>query len=586
MIDNMNEVVKFSPFGGELVLDEVKGDTSGKLNPENDVNTVLGRDRDMYTYIPKSGCYHAKQNQVLMVLRNDPSKESAEEVMKRLKLDELAEERHFILLFPNPTKNGWNYLEKETEDNDIQYIVRCFATLPKSKGKVAGFNGMIFYIATDEVSSAFVSTLAIRSPLDVAGIMFGSYPEDYVLPQYGKAPQVAYLYAENTQAESWLSNVNYPSTLTDGIYVNKNNACIKYIYNFEYLSASTVLDAWNKLFSETRRWRNDTYGTYQPRIPFTEKGFVGHVNDTSLGVNNDFAHTWYEYIPESVRNTDKKVPLVFFFHGINCIALYGAEQSGWSNLAEKDEFIVVFPDPAIEERWNVWDDRRIPSDVDFVFALIEHMKTVHPIDESKIYVSGFSMGSMFSNALACAYPEVFAGAVACNGPNQGYLKTLDESVGGLKFFCPNTITQNLPHADETESPIHKLAEEKKGKYVIPFVQFVGLVDPTGFNPGKIFPIKSDEDGMWVQTISLMKEINNVNEGEMYDSSTASGLASPYTKTTGRFINQYWKDAEGNDLYHFIAVERMPHAVDLDGIEMGWDIVKKYHRNEDGTLGKD
>lgn len=586
MRDDMNDLVKFSPFGGQLILEDVSGLTSGNLNPENNVETKKGNDRNMYSYIPSSGCPHAKQTQVLMVLRNDSSKESAEKLFDELELAKLAEDRHFILLFPNPTEQGWNYNNNENDDDDCAFLVRCFASLPKSKGKVAGFNGMIFFIGVDEQSDAMVSTLAIESPLDAAAIMIGKYPKDYKMPNHKNSQQVAWLYENNEDAKKWLSSVNGVTRQEGNTYFNVENKNVKYTVTNNGLSANEIKDAWENMFSETRRWRNDTFGTYQARINFTEKGFIKHVNDTSLGLNDGIERTWYEYIPEKVRNTNEKVPLLFYFHGINCVPLYGAEQSAWVKIAEKEGFIVVYPHPAIEERWNVWDDPRIPSDVSFVMALIKHMQDVHPIDTTRIYISGFSMGSMFSNALACAYPDVFAGAVACNGPNQGYIMTLDASVPGLKFYRPNTITASLPISELTQSPLKILADSKREKYEyrMPFVQFAGLLDGVGFNKGNIFPFKSNEDGMWIDTIKHWKEFNAIDSTMEYDL-TKCGLKASCVEEKGRYEISTWNNEENEKYYYFIVVDRMPHAVDLKEFEIGWNIIKHYYRKGDGSLGR-
>ncbi len=581
MIDNFSELIKFSPFGGELVLEEVKGTTSGKLNPENDVDTVIGADRDMYAYIPKTGCPHAKQAQVFMVLRSCSCQKSAEEVMHKYKLDELAEKYHFILLFPNPVGDGWNYTQDEHRDNDVQYLVRCFAALPKSKGGVAGFNGMINYLGTDPESSAMAMTLAAVSPLDAAAVMVGRFPEGYEIPEGKNAQQAAWVYEGNTQAWEYLQKVNTPEK-TNAQYVI--TCCTE-----DELSAELVDKAWDVMFSETRRWRNDTYGIYQPRIDFGKKGYTAHVQDDCLGVNDGFKHTWYEYVPEQLRNTEEKVPLLFYFHGINCTGLYGAEQSGWSDIADRENFIVVYPNPAIEERWNVWDDARLPSDVSYILALIEHMKEVHPIDETRIYISGFSMGSMFTNALACSYPDVFAGAVAMNGPNWGYLQTLDSSKPGMIMFNPRTIIKDLPESDDPESPTKKCSDIKKTKYDyrMPFVQFVGLLDGVGITKA-LWPVNAGTENTWLPTIQNWVRFNGRKDFELtYTEETPSGFASDTCERIGeRFIEQTWKNDEGETLYHFVTVERMPHAVDLQNAEIGWQRIKNYRRCADGALGKE
>lgn len=581
MKDNFSELIKFSPNGGELILEHVKGTTDGNLNPENNVDTVIGADRDMYAYIPETGCPHAKQAQVFMVLRNDNSEESARCLMDTYHLDQLAETYHFILLFPNPLKSGWNYRQEKDKDNDIQYLVRCFAALPKSKGGVAGFNGMINYLGTDPESSAMAMTLAAESPLDAAAVMVGTFPADYTIPAGKGAQQTAWVYDGNAQAYEYLTKVNTPE--------KAGADCVITHCTEEHLSAEMLDQAWDGMFSVTRRWRNDVFGIYQPRIDFGAKGYTAHVKDTSLGVNNGFAHTWYEYIPERLRGTDEKVPLLFYFHGINCTALYGAEQSGWSDIADREGFIVVYPNPAIEERWNVWDDPRLPSDVSYIMALIEHMKTVHPIDESRIYISGFSMGSMFTNALACSYPDVFAGAVAMNGPNWGYQKTLDGSKGGMLMYNPRSVIKDLPETNETESVTKKCSDGKKAAYDyrMPFVQFVGLLDGVGFTKG-IYPVKDPAESSWTETIGNWVRFNGRKDYCMeLSSETPSGYASDTCERIGeRFVEQTWKNDEGETLYHFICVERMPHAVDLHNAEIGWARIKDYRRNSDGSLGKE
>ena len=195
MNDTLNEVTVFSAFGGQLILEEVLGSNNEVRVAENSMTTTKGSDRNMYAYVPASGCYDAKQAQVLFVLRDDNSQESAEKSMKALKLDELAEEKHMILLFPNPTDQGWNYKGDAEQEDDLAFLLRCFVALPKSKGKAAGFNGMIFYIATSDKSSALVSLLAEKKPVDCSAMMVGSFPADYHITDKGlRQPVNAWVY--------------------------------------------------------------------------------------------------------------------------------------------------------------------------------------------------------------------------------------------------------------------------------------------------------------------------------------------------------------------------------------------------------
>ena len=376
MNDTMNEITAFSPFGGRLVLEEVKGAQERANVPENSIETKAGDDRSMYVYVPASGCPDAKQTQVVMFLRDGADEASAQAAMKEYGLDALAEKEHFVLAFPNPRQSGWS--ERDAEDMD--YLSRCFMALPQGKGKVGGFIGMIFYIGGSPSAGALLLAMSARRPLNVAGVLLSELPADYSIPQDGmNAPQVAYLCGGAARAADYFGKVN-GVTGADArplehavLYTSPVNPNVRHIVSELPFSAQEAVRAWDMLFCKARRWSNDTYGTYQKRTDFTARGFVAHVNDPGLGVNEGFAHTWYEYVPPRLRGSKEKAPLVFYFHGIGCVPLYGAEQSGWHDIADRENFIVVYPKPARNKAWNIWDEPGMPSDQAFVLALLEHM---------------------------------------------------------------------------------------------------------------------------------------------------------------------------------------------------------------------
>lgn len=592
MRKDMNPLVSVSPFGGTLVEEQVAGATSGNLNPENNVDAGRGRDRSMFVYVPKSGCPHPKQTKVLMVLRDEADEASAQGLLDELGIAELAEQGHFVVIFPNPLEGGWNYDLDEAREDDAAFIVRCFAALPGSKGGVAGFNGMICHLATTPAASAMVTSLALTRPLDAAAVMVGSVPEGYELPEAPRAQQVAWVYDFNPQFELWVSDVDeatVPSIPTKGVshVANADNPAVGLFCSEDGLTADTLRLAWDLMFEDVRRWRNDTFGIYEPRPDFDELGFVAHVRDTSLGLADGLPRTWYEYVPARLRDTSEPVPLVFYLHGINCCGLYGAEQSGWIKIAEREGLAVVFPDATIEDRWNGWDDRRLPSDMDFVMALVEHMGQVVPIDRRRIYVSGFSMGSMMSNALASAHPEVFAGVIALNGPHQSYLTTLDQSAPMLMAFKRNSVLREMEPSGEDASPLCAVADGKKDAfaYRMPFVQFVGLDDNMGMPAGRAWPLTAEDESLWKGTVAYWLAYNGCGELGM-DATTPSGFASDSFEHVGeRFNVQGWRSADDGapTLYRFVTVDRLQHAVDPRALELGWQCVRGFAREADGSL---
>ena len=90
-------------------------------------------------------------------------------------------------------------------------------------------------------------------------------------------------------------------------------------------------------------------------------------------------------------------PLLLAFHGGGDSAAYISFQSGWWNVAHRNNFLLV----AIENHMN--------STATEMMELIAELKKRYSIDEHRIYASGFSMGGCKSWDMFQEYPKVFAG---------------------------------------------------------------------------------------------------------------------------------------------------------------------------------
>ena len=91
------------------------------------------------------------------------------------------------------------------------------------------------------------------------------------------------------------------------------------------------------------------------------------------------------------------VPLMLAFHGGGDSALHIAHVSGWWRVAWRHGFLLV----AVENHLN--------STASETVELIEKLKEKYPIDEKRIYASGFSMGGCKTWDLYQEYPGLFAG---------------------------------------------------------------------------------------------------------------------------------------------------------------------------------
>lgn len=105
------------------------------------------------------------------------------------------------------------------------------------------------------------------------------------------------------------------------------------------------------------------------------------------------------HMPASTEET--KLPVVLVFHGGQSQARQMERYTGFSDLADRNGFIVVYPE-GVDRHWN--DGReRAPNvdDVGFIVALIRQLKDTLKIDSKRIYATGISNGGMFSQRLAC-----------------------------------------------------------------------------------------------------------------------------------------------------------------------------------------
>lgn len=130
------------------------------------------------------------------------------------------------------------------------------------------------------------------------------------------------------------------------------------------------------------------------------------------------SRTYLLHAPSSHDGT-KARPLVLVFHGAYGTGAVVAQMSGFSDSADREQFLVAYPD-GIERSWNdgrgtTAADQQAIDDVGFVSALIDHLAQQFPIDPNRIYAAGMSNGAIFSFRLGCELSDRFAAMAAVAG---------------------------------------------------------------------------------------------------------------------------------------------------------------------------
>lgn len=141
-----------------------------------------------------------------------------------------------------------------------------------------------------------------------------------------------------------------------------------------------------------------------------------------------------------------KLPLVLGFHGGGDTAMFLTFVSGWFEVAHKYSFLYV----AI--------DNHLAVSATEVVEFIEGLKERYPIDEHRIYGTGFSMGSGKSWDLFQEYPDVFAGLMPASALFPPRQNLFFEDIGDR---VNETVSVPIFYSGGEESPLPELPFQAK-----------------------------------------------------------------------------------------------------------------------------
>jgi poly(hydroxyalkanoate) depolymerase family esterase len=127
----------------------------------------------------------------------------------------------------------------------------------------------------------------------------------------------------------------------------------------------------------------------------------------------------YTYVPAPLP---EGAPLVVVLHGCSQNAAGYDHGSGWSNLAERHGFALLFPEqqsannPALCFNWfAVGDSQRGMGEAASIRSMIDTMVAAHKLDRSRIFITGLSAGGAMASVMLATYPEVFAAGAIIAG---------------------------------------------------------------------------------------------------------------------------------------------------------------------------
>jgi polyhydroxybutyrate depolymerase len=128
---------------------------------------------------------------------------------------------------------------------------------------------------------------------------------------------------------------------------------------------------------------------------------------------------------ELAQRVGDKLPLVLVLHGGGGNGQQAAESTGFSALADREGFVVAYPDGTgrLPRRLLTWNSGGIPvwavehdiDDVGFLKAVVRDVQGRLPIDADRVHATGISNGGMMVHRLAREAADVFAAVAPVSG---------------------------------------------------------------------------------------------------------------------------------------------------------------------------
>lgn len=345
---------------------------------------------------------------------------------------------------------------------------------------------------------------------------------------------------EITDPEIIIVSVNNSSEINKTLRENSN-----YYYSSQ--------DKFGKIYEDYLRLKQRADGKIIETTDIRDNGLIQEVQIMEITRSEDNHRVktpTYELGAVIYRKEDsnkKQRPLVLCFHGGGDTAILTATISGWTQIALEEDFILC----AIENHV-----RTTPTEV---MEVIDNLEKLYDIDSTRIYATGFSMGSMKTWDLYQEYPERFAAM---------------SPMGGTVRQGRNTQNWDSPKMNEDVMvPVFMVGGESSSMVELPFqgrtpvyrVEYLFRVNQVD-NP---FVISIDRTN-WPDSIYGY-------EGDVVEKLTDE--THPRSVTTLR----YYKSFDGNFYTVLCSISHHDHEIRPFTCQIAWDFMSQFRRNSDGSI---
>jgi poly(hydroxyalkanoate) depolymerase family esterase len=248
---------------------------------------------------------------------------------------------------------------------------------------------------------------------------------------------------------------------------------------------------------------------------------------------NPGALRMFAHVPERLPAL---APLVVALHGCGQDAVEFAYGTGWSSLADRLGFAVVYPQqqPANNPKncfsWFLpGDTARDAGEARSIQQMVAHAIATFDLDSRRVFVTGLSAGGAMASVMLATYPEIFAGGAI---------------IAGLPYGCARSAQQ----AFEVMFTDHLYLPTALGDHVRAASSYAGP-----------WPKIS----IWHGTVDqIVKPCNAENIARQWADVHGLSTAPSLEESIGRHTRRVWCAADGEPIIESFTVEGMGHGVPL------------------------
>lgn len=163
----------------------------------------------------------------------------------------------------------------------------------------------------------------------------------------------------------------------------------------------------------------------------------------SFGSNPGDLKAWF-YLPQDLP---QPCSLVVVMHGCTQTAQGYDSGSGWSQLADRYGFALLFPEQQRSNNANLcfnWfepaDTRRGSGEALSIAQMVDEMMKRHNVNRQKVFITGLSAGGAMTSVMLAAYPEKFAGGAILAGLPHGAAASMQGALQQMRAHSPSGQT--------------------------------------------------------------------------------------------------------------------------------------------------